>query len=170
MPAFRRLAKSFIGLDLDISLQQMGDVYDLSLEMLGTRRESSTELSESQRFFVEIALKMAMAQYMCSEDSSADLLIDTPEGSLDIAYEARAGDMFANFVEAGYNLIITANINSSQLLLRLAGRCKTERMELVRMTDWAPLTEVQASEENLFNLAYTRIEEQLLSSTEDGDA
>ena len=103
VPAFRRLAKSFIGLDLDISLQQMGDVYDLSLEMLGTRRESSTELSESQRFFVEIALKMAMAQYMCSEDSSADLLIDTPEGSLDIAYEARAGDMFANFVEAGYN-------------------------------------------------------------------
>jgi energy-coupling factor transporter ATP-binding protein EcfA2 len=170
VPAFRSLAKSFIGLDLDVSLQQAGDVYDLSLEMLGARRESSTELSESQRFFIEIALKMAMTQYMCSEGSAADLLIDTPEGSLDIAYEARAGDMFANFAEAGYNLIITANINSSQLLLRLARRCTSEHMELVRMTEWAPLTEVQADEEDLFNFAYANIEEQLDPSAEDGDA
>lgn len=91
-------------------------------------------------------------------------MIDTPEGSLDIAYEARAGDMFADFVSAGFNLVMTANINSSQLLIRLAERCGTGLMELARMTNWTPLTEVQAEEEDLFNKAYMRIERELLDA------
>jgi hypothetical protein len=129
--------------------------------MEGTRRQSTTELSESQRFFLEIALKMALAQHMSNDGSPAGLLIDTPEGSLDIAYEARAGDMFADYAQAGFNLLMTANINSSQLLKRLADRCGSALMELVRMTEWTSLTEVQAAEEHLFDGAYADIEARL---------
>jgi hypothetical protein len=162
VPTFRRLAKRFIGLDIDVSLYQIQNTFGLSLEMEGTRRQSTTELSESQRFFLEIALKMALGQYMSSDESPAGLLIDTPEGSLDIAYEARAGDMFADYVQAGFNLLMTTNINSSQLLIRLAERCRLDTMELVRMTEWTSLTEVQAAEEHLFNEAYTSIENKLM--------
>ena len=169
VPTFRRLAKRFIGLEIDISLYQIQNTFGLSLEMEGTRRQSTTELSESQRFFLEIALKMALGQYMSSDESPAGLLIDTPEGSLDIAYEARAGDMFADYVQAGFNLLMTANINSSQLLKRLAERCRSDTMELVRMTEWTSLTEVQAAEEHLFNEAYASIENRLLGGDADAE-
>jgi ABC-type cobalamin transport system ATPase subunit len=162
VPLFRTLAHKFIGLDLDIFLDpRASSGFALGLEVEGIRRRSTTQLSESQRFFLDIALRMALARHMASEVSPAALLVDTPEGSLDIAYEARAGDMFADFVEQGHQIVMTANINASQLLRRLAKRCGPERMELVRMTDWAPLSEVQASEEELFDEAFETIEENL---------
>jgi hypothetical protein len=124
----------------------------------GSRRRASDALSESQRFFIDIALRMALATQMSSPGAPACLYIDTPEGSLDIAYEARAGSMFALFVERGLQLVMTANINTSQLLHRLAETLGAERMTLVRMTQWTTLSEVQAAEENLFDSAFRQIE------------
>ena len=162
VPLFRGLANQFIGLDLDIFLERKNSgEFALGLELQGSRRRAATELSESQRFFLDIALRMSLAQYMSDPDGHAALLVDTPEGSLDIAYEARAGSMFAEFVRDGHQLIMTANINASQLLIRLAEQCGSDLMRLVRMTDWTPLSEVQADEEPLFDLAYANIEEAL---------
>jgi len=162
VPAFRALAYKFIGLDLDVFLEPKEDSLELGLEVEGIRRRSTTQLSESQRFFLDIALRMALAEHMTNPSEGASLIIDTPEGSLDIAYEARAGDMFADFVERGNQIVMTANINASQLLKRLATRCTQARMQLIRMTDWAPLSEVQASEEALFDEAYSNIEHALV--------
>jgi hypothetical protein len=86
------------------------------------------------------------------------MFIDTPEGSLDIAYEKRAGDMLAKFAQAGHQIIMTANLNSSQLLLALARQCGQTGMQLCRMTDWAELSVVQQEEEALFDKAYADIE------------
>jgi hypothetical protein len=86
------------------------------------------------------------------------MFIDTPEGSLDIAYEKRAGDMLAMFATAGHQIIMTANLNSSKLLLQLAHECGRSRMRLCRMMDWAELSEVQQEEEALFDGAYKEIE------------
>ena len=104
---------------------------------------------------------MALAEHMVGTGSHSSLLVDTPEGSLDIAYEARAGDMFADYVERSNQIVMTANINASQLLRRLAERCGSDEMELVRMTEWTPLSEVQASEEDLFDRAFGEIEKAL---------
>ena len=89
------------------------------------------------------------------------MYIDTPEGSLDIAYEARAGDMFGTFAHDGYGLVMTANINTSKLLERLASSCGPSLMHLERMTEWTVLTDVQAAEEQLFHDAYSQIERAL---------
>ena len=89
------------------------------------------------------------------------LLIDTPEGSLDIAYESRAGKMFAEFSKHGYDLIITANINTSQLLLQMAKACKTTGMHIERMTDWTVLSDVQQQEEESIEYAFLKIEKAL---------
>jgi hypothetical protein len=62
------------------------------------------------------------------------------------------------FAEAGHRVIVTANLNSSQLLLELAKRCGRSRLRMCRMTDWAELSEVQQDEETLFDEAYDRIE------------
>ncbi|MFF5536998.1 AAA family ATPase [Streptomyces cinerochromogenes] len=165
VPTFRELARQFLGLDLDIFLDTADKTrFVLGLEVQGTRRRATTALSESQRFFLDIALRMALIQQMTEPSETVTSYIDTPEGSLDIAYEARAGAMFGKFVLSGKNMIMTANINANQLLLRLAEVCRSEHMELVRMTDWSALSEVQASEEALFDEAYSRVEE-ILSAT-----
>jgi hypothetical protein len=102
---------------------------------------------------------MALTQHMSDPSSPGGMFIDTPEGSLDIAYEKRAGEMLAKFSAAGHQIIMTANLNSSQMLLALAKNCGSKGMQLCRMTDWAELSEVQQEEEALFDDAYRAIEQ-----------
>ena len=167
VPRLQALARSFLGVDLIVravvseAVTTLG--FSLELEMKGSARRDDFQLSESQRFFLDIALRMALAQYMFSDDQGGALYVDTPEGSLDIAYEARAGRMFANFTAGGQSLVMTANINTSQLLLELATACGAEGMTLHRMTSWTELSDVQVSEEVLFESAYDAIENALVS-------
>jgi hypothetical protein len=85
VPIFRTLAKSFIGLDLDIKLERATakELYrqKLVLELQNTARTDSFQLSESQRFFLDIALRMSFAIYLSTINNPASMLIDTPEGS-----------------------------------------------------------------------------------------
>lgn len=163
VPLFKKLAKSFIGLDLNIYFQKKGSKdIALNFELLGIPRTESHQLSESQRFFLDIALRMALAVYLSKSDNEATLLIDTPEGSLDIAYESRVGKMFADFViDYNQNIIMTANINASQLLISLAEKCGKEKMQFRRMLDWTDLTEIQKEGEYLFDRVYKNIEKAL---------
>jgi DNA repair exonuclease SbcCD ATPase subunit len=162
VPLFRRLAGLFLGIELDVRLEsKVATGLALVLELRATVRREQYQLSESQSFFVDIALRMAMAQFMSNDKSPAGLLIDTPEGSLDIAYESRAGEMFAQFVKGGHSIMMTANINTSQLLQKLAKECGAHQMELTRMTTWTDLSEVQIQESKLFHQAYASIEKEL---------
>jgi hypothetical protein len=160
VPRFKSLAKAFLGVDLDISLVSgTGGVgLQLQIEMRGSARRKDSQLSESQRFFVDIALRMALAQHISNPKSPATLFIDTPEGSLDIAYEDRAGQMFADFVQSGHSLLMTANINSSKLLTTLAKSCTSARMSIIQMTQWTELSDVQQQASNLFRAAYAEID------------
>jgi DNA repair exonuclease SbcCD ATPase subunit len=158
VPRFRDLAHSFIGLDLDISLQTKRNVpgATLVLEVRGSERRDEHQLSESQRFFLDIALRMALIMQI-APSKAACIFLDTPEGSLDIAYEARAGDMLAKFVKEGFQVLMTANINTSRLALRLASQAKKERMHLERMTSWTELSEVQRAALPEFEAAYNAL-------------
>jgi hypothetical protein len=158
VPRFRELAGLFLGIDLDISLQMTAPIgMKFVVEMRGSERHGENEMSESQRFFVDIALRMALVGQMSMSDAPATLFIDTPEGSLDIAYEERAGEMFARFVERGNNILMTANINSSKLLTTLAKRCGTRSMAINEMTTWTELSEVQQKAAGAFAGAYRDI-------------
>jgi DNA repair exonuclease SbcCD ATPase subunit len=163
VPRFRALAEEFIGLPVDVELEHRQGInvsgFGLRLKMNDQLRATPDTLSESQRFFIDIALRMALSEFMA--ENSATLLIDTPEGSLDIAYEARAGVMFSSFVANDNKLLMTANLRSSQLVLRLANLQREKGMQIVRMTDWTELSEVQQSEEQLFTKAYQEINEAL---------
>jgi DNA repair exonuclease SbcCD ATPase subunit len=157
VPSFNELARRFLGLELEVSIEQKKDTVGLALSVQGTKRRAADTLSESQRFFIDIALRMALIEQMSSEESPGCLFVDTPEGSLDIAYESRAGEMFALFVEHGHQLLMTANINTSQLLRRLAALCGKSGLNLERMTEWTDLSEVQVAEEKEFERAWTEI-------------
>ncbi|EGI77106.1 hypothetical protein HGR_07331 [Hylemonella gracilis ATCC 19624] len=171
VPMFKRLAKRFLGIDLDITLASSAPTgLHLEIELRGSSRRMQTQLSESQRFFIDIALRMALAQYVSDPGSLATLFIDTPEGSLDIAYEDRAGQMFAEFVSSGHPMIMTANINSSKLLTSLAQACGGELMQIVQMTNWTELSDVQRGAEGLFRTAFDEIGQALLFGRADPPA
>lgn len=162
VPRFRHLAELFLGMDLSVSLRETAPTeLRLEIELDGDARQDPQELSESQRFFIDIALRMALAQQMSLETDRAALFIDTPEGSLDIAYEDRAGEMFARFVESGHDILMTANINTSLLLKTLASKCGEDRMALSQMTGWTELSDVQQSASKLFQDAYGEISDAL---------
>ena len=165
VPLLHDLANEFLGVRLEVDLQRRGAQLGLVLSLAGSERRSPEALSESQRFFVDIALRMALASKLASPGQPATLYVDTPEGSLDIAYEMRAGRMFGRFAQGnGGNpnrLIMTANINTSQLLQQLAAVCGRDSMDLVRMTDWTELSDVQLEAEADFEAAYTVIERRL---------
>lgn len=160
VPYFKRLATDFLGIDLDIRLEEHPPIgLNLALEVKSTARRELHQLSESQRFFLDIALRMALTKQL--SPNGGTILIDTPEGSLDIAYESRAGSMFASFAESGGHLVMVSNINTSQLLITLAQRCGNKGMTVCRMTSWTELSDVQAKEEALFERAYAGIESAL---------
>lgn len=162
VPEFRGLASEFLGVDIEVDLDRRASSLQLRLALAEQDRREPDELSESQRFFIDIALRMALAKQLASPERPATLFIDTPEGSLDIAYERRAGRMFGRFVADADRLFMTANINTSKLLLELAATCGSEKMKLIRMTDWTSLSEVQQEAENDFEAAFAAIERALV--------
>lgn len=162
VPLFKNLAQSFIGLNLNVYSEKRGRDFVLYFEMNDSARTASFQLSESQRFFLDIALRMALTIYLSSEENHAAMLIDTPEGSLDIAYENRVGKMFAQYViEYEQNIIMTANINASRLLISLAEECKSSKMKFRRMLEWTELNNIQKEGEYLFNEVFQNIENTL---------
>ena len=163
VPRFRELAEAFIGIPIDIKLTEYNGVtksgFGLALYMNDELRVESNTVSESQGFFIDIALRMSLAEFM--SNTPATLFIDTPEGSLDIAYEARAGAMFSNFAQSGNYILMTANLRSSKLVVRLAEMQSGSHMQIVKMTEWTELSEVQKQGEALFTEAYEEIESAL---------
>lgn len=159
LPIFKGYANSFIGLDIDVELKSSSKGIGLILKVNNTERTERFQLSESQQYFIDIALRFALIEFTSSPN--AFMLIDTPEGSLDIAYESRAGKMFADFVLKGYDVIMTANINSSQLLLQMAKKCKRAKMKIERMTNWTILSTVQQEEQDVIEGAFNNIERAL---------
>lgn len=83
----------------------------------GVRRPRPDTLSEAQRLFVDLALRMAILDLWAGESAArATLLIEAPEGSVDVAYMVRVARMLSEFANRGHTLIITTNVNNRTFL------------------------------------------------------
>jgi len=142
---------------LDILLESREKSLTLALEIKRTRRRASHDLSESQRFFIDIALRMAFAEFSSPGSGKAPLYIDTPEGSLDLAYEEQAGKMIAKFAKT-HRVFMTANVNTSQLLRSIANHSRASGLSIQRLYQWTELSEVQAPQERKFDRTLNEIE------------
>lgn len=164
LPIFRKLAFEFTGLDLYMNLVTVTNdkrkLVKFVLRINDSDRNSEFELSESQRFFIDIAFRMALTMFV-GENKQCTMLIDTPEGSLDIAYETNAGNLFSEYIKNGFNLILTANLNSSGLVQTLAEKTGNNLFDLINMLYWVNLSSVQVRHQNLFEDAINEIEKRL---------
>lgn len=165
LPIFKKMAEKFIGLKVNIQLKEIIRKHRPELRFLLELEDSDRlykhQLSESQKFFIDIALRLSFIIYNSKDQTGGLMLLDTPEGSLDIAYETNAGEMLFEYTEEGKQLIMTANLNSSGFIKTLASLCKNDKFNLIRMIDWANLTDVHLNKYSLFENVLDDIEKEL---------
>ena len=124
-------------------------------------RQQSTNVSESQRFFLDQAFRMALIELFTSVSGSPTFYIaETPEGSLDLAYERNVANMYLEFSNAGHSIIITSNLNSSNFLQSLYAAMDDEKSAGKRTLDllkYGKLTNVQNREKQEFDQRYSQL-------------
>lgn len=133
---FNKYASTFIGLDCKLTvtektINKIPHFYYVP-EINGQVRKGIWSVSESQRFFIDQAFRMAVIDYLQSNIAgfSTFFITETPEGSLDIAYESQVAMMFKIFSESNNEIIFTSNLNSSNFLKELYKEISKEERPL----------------------------------------
>lgn len=90
-------------------------------------RPSAQALSDAQRSFIDLAFRMAVVEVWHQKTgNTVTMIIETPEGAVDIAYMERVGTMMRTFGEQGHTLIITTNLNNTIFLPAVMARWPKE--------------------------------------------
>lgn len=125
---FNKYAQTFIGWNCELTVQKkiikkIPYYYYLPL-VDKSIRESPDAVSESQRFFLDQAFRMAIINFMQDNihNFSTFFITETPEGSLDMVYETQVAEMFLKFAKTNNNIIFTSNLNSSSFLQKLLNK------------------------------------------------
>lgn len=83
----------------------------------GETRPSAQALSDAQRSFVDLAFRMAVLDVWHQKTKkTVTMIIETPEGAVDIAYMERVATMIRTFGDQGHTLLISTNLNNTIFL------------------------------------------------------
>jgi hypothetical protein len=92
---------------------------------MGTTRTEDTQVSESQKEFVDLAFRMALFDAVRQPEDGVMLVIETPEASLDSIFVKKAGDLLRKFAEEGIGepnvIIASCNLNGTGIVRSLLG-------------------------------------------------
>ena len=118
--SYQTFASAFLGKTCTLEDSPPDDRL-LSLSMFvpkfdGAVRSVATECSEAQRFFLDIAFRMAAIE-MASTLSGhrASFFCETPETALDMAHVENVSTMFLSFAKKDHSILITANLQKEGL-------------------------------------------------------
>ncbi|MGW9128897.1 AAA family ATPase, partial [Paenibacillus chitinolyticus] len=133
---FNKYASTFIGLECELTVQNktINKIPHVTYlpKINGSIREGVNSVSESQRFFLDQAFRMAIIDYLQNtiKDFKTFFITETPEGSLDIVYEKQVAEMFTLFARSLNNIIFTSNLNSSNFLLTIYKEINVKEREV----------------------------------------
>ena len=113
-----------------------------ALDMTGSdfsdkvRRTGPSDVSESQREFIDLAFRMALIK-AASQSGFGSLVIDTPESSLDVVFAKRAAEILIRFGSAnGDNrLVVASNLVEGSLIPTLASAAAPVDPDTTRVVD-----------------------------------
>ena len=113
-----------------------------ALDMTGSdfldkvRRTGPSDVSESQREFIDLAFRMALIK-AASQSGFGSLVIDTPESSLDVVFAKRVAEILIRFASAdGDNrLVVTSNLVEGSLIPTLVGAAAPDNRDMTRLVD-----------------------------------
>lgn len=89
-------------------------------------RSDATEVSESQKEFLDLAFRMAVMRTATNDETPCMLVIETPESSLDTHFVTRAGRMLRTFTFGGarsarHSVLASSNLNRENMIPELLG-------------------------------------------------
>lgn len=109
-------------------------------------RENEKECSEAQRFFLDIAFRMAII-HLSGEihGSYGTFVCETPENALDMSYIDNVADMFINFAKEKFSIILTSNIQLGSLAKPLLSSVPYDirNRHLINLLEFGNLSEIQ---------------------------
>jgi hypothetical protein len=154
-PLFSEFGSQFLGMECSLVVSQKKKnskpLAHMFPRFLQKDRQHETQVSESQRFFIDQAFRMALiAWYTAKHGQPTFYIVETPEGSLDLAYEKNVATMFHRFASAGHSILLTSNLNSSSFLQGIYNGFESSvekrdrTLDLFHLGHWS---HVQSSEE-----------------------
>ena len=124
----------------------------------GKIRKQEESMSESQRFFVDHSFRMSILTFFYQSPSF--YIVETPDSSLDLAYEKNAAEIFLQFLQNPNIVIVTSNLNNSTFIEHLTSASEIE-LSMVGLLDIAKQSTIQGNNEHikvLYNGIKKRIE------------
>lgn len=92
---------------------------------IATARKDHTQVSESQKEFVDLAFRMALFDAVRRQQESVMLVIETPEASLDSIFVKQAGNLLRKFADGSPGrpnaVIASCNLDSANMVRALLG-------------------------------------------------
>jgi len=146
--SYTRFATAFLGLPCELDEIGQGGLLDLKLfvpRFADVVRPQADSCSEAQRFFLDIAFRMALIDAACGEHGTATFFCETPETALDMSYVRNVVSMFSAFAEKRHNILLTANVQTAGIAEKLLARIakKDRPKHIVNLLDYGQLTTVQ---------------------------
>jgi DNA repair exonuclease SbcCD ATPase subunit len=165
-PLFSHFASRFLGTSCELVVtnrtKAKKPVAYMFPRFYGKERAYINQVSESQRFFIDQAFRMALITWFSeSTGQSTFCIVETPEGSLDLAYERNVADMYAEFANYGHTIIATSNLNSSNFLGGLFNQLndgKNKKGSVLDLLQYGQLTSVQRKHAKEFNIRLKQLD------------
>jgi chromosome segregation ATPase len=163
---YEKYATEFLGIRCTLESIENSDRF-LNLKLLVPNfnkkaRNTPDSCSEAQRFFLDIAFRMALIQ-LASELSNfkGTFICETPENALDITYINSVSDMLQIFSLKDKNILLMSNNIQSEglaknLLIRIKNK-KKRKESFLNLIEIGNLSKVQSSEKGLFKKEINKI-------------
>ncbi|MBR9702280.1 hypothetical protein GOV13_05160, partial [Candidatus Pacearchaeota archaeon] len=155
---FKKYASAFLGIECDLKLTELRDrrrgiAYNNFFPIFNNKvREKPSSVSDSQRLFLDHAFRMAIISiYKEATKGCVFYIAETPEGTLDLAYLNRVGEMFAEFGVEGHTVVITSNLNRVGFLPVLFSKTENRTKRLLNLMEIGRLSNIQTDNIEEFN-------------------
>jgi hypothetical protein len=112
----------------------------------GKSRPKPDSCSEAQRFFLDIAFRMALIDYACSASGqSTTFICETPETALDFSYINNVVSMFQAFTDREHSLMVSSNIQHDSIAGELVKEAKKNKIKpnIINLLEIGRLSDVQ---------------------------
>jgi hypothetical protein len=146
---YQEYASEFLGVACHLVAENQGDrLLELTAfvpEFNGVTRPTPDSCSEAQRFFLDIAFRMALIDLASKSTSSpATFICETPENALDVSYVNNVVEMFRKFVARRHILLFTANLQEGGLAQLMMSVVPKEQREdrVLNLLEVGQLTDV----------------------------
>lgn len=112
----------------------------------GIVRPRPDSCSEAQRFFLDIAFRMAVIDYACSASGqSTTFICETPETALDYSYINNVVSMFQAFTDQNHSLLVSSNIQHDSIAGKLIKEARNNKKKpsIINLLEIGQLSDVQ---------------------------